>query len=187
MNVFTYPTGHPASLSDVGSAGRTVPADTDLAFACSPKDDAPMPDQWVSTQSSGQLRGRRSRDTQPELLLRRALHAAGARFRLHRQLARGCTPDLVLPARRVAVFVDGDFWHGCPLHGRKGFQGPNAALWEAKMARNRERDARSTRLAQEAGWVVVRLWECEVRQDPAQAVRRVLTAAQGQFAARRRQ
>jgi DNA mismatch endonuclease (patch repair protein) len=136
-----------------------------------------MAEQWVSTAASKGLSGRRNKDTEPELLLRRALHAAGARFRLHRQLARGCTPDLVLPGRHVAVFVDGDFWHGCPAHGRvRRFRGPNAALWETKITRTQERDRRSTRLAEEAGWVVVRLWECEVRADPAAAARRVLTA-----------
>ena len=133
-----------------------------------------MSDQWVATQGSIQLRGRRSRHTEPELLLRRALHAAGARFRLHRQLAPGCTPDLVLPGRSVAVFVDGDFWHGCPQHGRRTFRGPNAGRWQAKMARNQERDRRSTQLAEQAGWQVVRIWECEVRTDPAEAARRVL-------------
>ena len=83
-------------------------------------------------------------------LLRKALHAAGGRFRLHRQIAKGCTPDIVLPGRRLAVFVDGCFWHGCPTHGRKTpWTGPNAELWEEKMRRNAERDQRSTSLAEE--------------------------------------
>jgi DNA mismatch endonuclease (patch repair protein) len=112
------------------------------------------------------------------MLLRRALHAAGARFRLHRRLARGCTPDIVLPGRRVAVFVDGCYWHSCPQHGRQTpWTGPNAALWEEKMRRNTERDRRATALAREAGWVVVRVWEHEVRADPAAAAARVLDAA----------
>jgi DNA mismatch endonuclease (patch repair protein) len=72
--------------------------------------------KWVATTEGRHLSGRRAKDTEPELLLRRALHAAGARFRLHRRLAKGCTPDLVLLGRRIAVFVDGDFWHGCPVH-----------------------------------------------------------------------
>jgi DNA mismatch endonuclease (patch repair protein) len=146
----------------------------------------PMAEQWVSTAASKGLRGRRSKDTEPELLLRRALHAVGARFRLHRQLAHGCTPDLVLPGRRLAVFVDGDFWHGCPAHGRRGFRGPNAGLWQAKIARTQERDEHATELAEDAGWVVVRLWECEVRADPGGAARRVLAASPGGTLARRR-
>ena len=58
----------------------------------------------------------------------------GLRFRLQRQLAKGCTPDIVMPGRRLAIFVDGCFWHGCPKHGRKSaFTGPNAQLWAEKM------------------------------------------------------
>ena len=98
--------------------------------------------EWKKTNSSQSLSGRKSKHTEPEMLLRKALHAAGARFRLHRRLAKGCTPDLVLPSRRLAVFVDGDFWHGCPTHfpdRRPG--GPNAALWQAKFVAVRERDA----------------------------------------------
>lgn len=111
-------------------------------------------------------------------MLRRALFAAGVRFRLQRHLAKGCTPDIVLPGRRVAVFVDGCFWHGCPEHGRKTpWSGPNAALWEEKMQRNAERDQRSTTLATELGWDVVRLWECEIRQDPAAAATQVLSGS----------
>lgn len=118
-------------------------------------------------------------NTEPELLLRRALHAMGARFRLHRTLAKGCTPDLVLPRYRIAVFVDGDYWHGCPVHGRqKPFTGPNADLWERKMERNRERDARSTALAEEQGWTVVRLWECTIRSDASAAACAVLDRRQ---------
>ena len=131
--------------------------------------------QWTSTSRSSHLTGRRKTDTEPELLLRRALHAAGARFRLHRRLARGCTPDIVLPGRRIAVFVDGCYWHSCPKHGRKiPWTGPNAQLWEEKMRRNQERDERSTVLAQEAGWTVIRLWEHEVRADPPAAAQKVL-------------
>jgi len=108
-------------------------------------------------------------------MLRRAIHAQGGRFRLHRRLALRCTPDLVLPGRRLAVFVDGCWWHSCPEHGRKTpFTGPNADLWEAKMQRNRERDVHATATATELGWAVLRLWECEITTDPAAAARRVL-------------
>lgn len=135
-----------------------------------------MPDQrWTSTPRSAHLSGRRKTNTAPEMLLRRALHAAGARFRLHRRIAKGCTPDIVLPGRRVAVFVDGCYWHSCPVHGRQTpFSGPNAQLWEDKMRRNRNRDVRSTALAEEAGWTVVRVWEHEVTTDPRAAAARVL-------------
>lgn len=115
------------------------------------------------------------RDTVPEILLRKAIHAAGGRFRLQRRLAPGCTPDLVLPGRRVAVFVDGDYWHGCPEHGRRRpFTGPNAELWETKMRRNRERDVRSTYIAETLGWTVVRVWECQVIANPDRVAARIL-------------
>ena len=137
-----------------------------------------MPESWVATPASRHLRGRRSRDTQPEILLRQALHRLGARFRLQRRLAAGCSVDVLLPRHRIAVFIDGDFWHGCPEHGRlTGFNGPNAELWEAKIRRTQERDERATAVAASAGWTVVRLWECEVRADPDAAARRVLGAS----------
>ncbi len=136
-----------------------------------------MGQQWVATSRSAALSGRRSRDTTPEVELRRALHAAGARFRLQRRIAKGCTADLVLPRWQVAVFVDGDFWHGCPVHfPDRRPTGPNAALWEQKFTRTRERDQQATTTAQQAGWAVVRLWECEIRTSPQDAAARVLTA-----------
>lgn len=131
--------------------------------------------QWVSTGRGRHLRGRRKADTEPEIMLRKALHAAGARFRLHRKLAPGCTPDIVLPGRRLAIFVDGDYWHSCPAHGRRTpFTGPNATLWEEKMRRNQQRDRTSTTTAQGLGWAVARVWECSVRADPHGVARKVL-------------
>lgn len=141
-------------------------------------DNGLVAERWIATQHSAGLSGRRSKDTQPELLLRRALHAAGARFRLHRRLTRGCTPDIVLPGRRLAVFVDGDFWHGCPKHRpNRDPRGPNREMWRAKFEATKARDERATVLAQEAGWTVVRVWECEVREDPVATAHRVLAAA----------
>jgi DNA mismatch endonuclease, patch repair protein len=133
-------------------------------------------ESWIPTSEGRHLAGRRKINTEPEILLRRALHAAGARFRLHRRLASRCT-DIVLPGRPVAVFADGCWWHSCPVHGRKHpFTGPNAALWEAEMARNRDRDEHATATAEGLGWVVVRVWECEVTADPQAAASRVLEA-----------
>ncbi|GAB3177177.1 very short patch repair endonuclease [Streptomyces incanus] len=125
--------------------------------------------EWVSTELSGHLRGRRARDTKPEVALRRAVHRLGLRFRLQRKVAARCTADFVLPRYDVAVFVDGCFWHGCPVHGPKTFRGPNAALWEAKIETNKERDRRNTAAAEAAGWTVVRVWECEIRADVERA------------------
>lgn len=131
---------------------------------------------WVSTTEGRHLRGRPKANTAPEIMLRRALHRLGARFRLHRRVAPSAVPDLVLPGRRIAVFVDGDYWHSCPVHGRaRPFTGPNAELWRQKMARVRERDQVATSEAVAAGWTVVRVWECTVRADPEAAARAVLS------------
>ena len=134
---------------------------------------------WVSTEKGTHLRGRRSRDTSPEIALRRAVHRLGLRFRLQRKVAPRCTADFVLPRYRVAVFVDGCFWHGCPVHGPKSFRGPNAERWNEKLASNRSRDLRNNDAAQAAGWTVVRVWECEVRRDVATAAFRVAEACPG--------
>ncbi len=131
--------------------------------------------EWVSTPAGRHLRGRVTANTAPEVALRKALHALGARFRLHAKLGPGCTADIVLPKRGIAVFVDGDFWHSCPVHGRqKPFAGPNAALWAAKIERTRERDRRSIQVAENGGWTVVRVWECVVTSDATAAARAVL-------------
>lgn len=135
-------------------------------------------EQWISTEHSQGLRGRRSTNTEPEVLLRRALHALGARFCLHRRIAKGCTPDIVFPGRRLAVFVDGDFWHGCPAHRpNRDPSGPNREMWRAKFEATKARDERANTIAEDAGWTVIRVWECEVRQDPVATARRVLDAA----------
>ncbi|MFC4912302.1 very short patch repair endonuclease [Actinomadura gamaensis] len=128
---------------------------------------------WVSTPEGEHLRGRRVRDTKPELALRRAVHRLGLRFRVQQRLVPHCTVDFVLPRHRVAVFVDGCYWHGCPQHGPKGFRGPNAERWEEKIATNRARDARNTAAVEAEGWTVVRVWECEIRSDVRQAALRV--------------
>src|SRR5262245_17560749 len=97
----------------------------------------------------------RTRDTQPELALRSALHRAGFRFRLHRKPVIGVRreADLVFISARVAVFVDGCFWHQCPEHATSPKN--NDAWWDAKLARNVERDRDTDRRLQDAGWVSI--------------------------------
>lgn len=134
--------------------------------------------RWVSTAAGQHLAGRRKRDTVPEIVLRRELHARGSRFRLQRRLGPRCTADVVLPRHRLAIFIDGCFWHGCPQHGRRlPWTGPNAQLWEEKLARTASRDVAATRLAQEQGWTVVRVWECAVAADPTGVAEQVLATA----------
>ncbi|MGY5120545.1 very short patch repair endonuclease [Streptomyces sp. 900105755] len=129
---------------------------------------------WVRTEKGRHLGGRRTRDTEPEITLRRSVHRLGLRYRLHRQVAPRCTADFVLPRHKIAVFVDGCFWHGCPMHGSPVYRGPNAERWAEKIAANKARDRRNTAAAEAAGWTVVRVWECEVRTSPEAAAQRIL-------------
>lgn len=103
----------------------------------------------------------RSKDTRPELLLRRALHAFGLRYRLHDAKLPG-RPDLVFPARRAVVFVHGCFWHGhhCPL-----FRLPatRTEFWSEKIAKNKLRDAAAVTSLHSIGWRVLTVWECALR------------------------
>jgi len=119
------------------------------------------------------MQGNRSRDTAPELAVRSLLHGAGYRFRVDRRPlpAFPRRADIVFTRAKVAVFIDGCFWHGCPVHGR--LPGTNRTYWTAKLRRNVERDEETTRVLQASGWVVVRVWEHEV---PESAVERVTAA-----------
>jgi len=133
--------------------------------------------EWVPTDKGAHLRGRVTRNTRPEVELRRAVHALGLRFRLHRRVVAQCTPDFVLPRWKVAVFVDGCFWHGCPDHSPAEFKGPNAESWRQKISTNRGRDRRNDGLLTAAGWTVIRVWECEIRRVAAGAGHRVASTA----------
>jgi DNA mismatch endonuclease, patch repair protein len=107
------------------------------------------------------MQGNRGRDTKPELALRRELHRRGLRYFVNRRpvpdLPR--TADVLFPRARIAVFVDGCFWHGCPQHHTVAKA--NAAFWAAKVDRTRERDQETTTALELAGWTVVRVWEHE--------------------------
>jgi DNA mismatch endonuclease, patch repair protein len=112
----------------------------------------------------------RSTDTGPELRLRRALYAAGIRgWRCHYERVLG-KPDLAWPALRVAVFVDGAFWHGHPSRHKPGRSG---AYWDAKIARNMQRDREIVTALESVGWTVLRAWDFEIRQDLPAIVARV--------------
>ncbi|MFT3792404.1 MAG: very short patch repair endonuclease [Rudaea sp.] len=112
------------------------------------------------------MRAVRSKDTTPELKLRRLLHRAGFRFRLHRKDLPG-SPDLVFPARKAVIFVHGCFWHGHDC--KRGARAPkaNAEYWRAKIARNIARDVRSLDALQTAGWRVSIVWECQLKDTEA--------------------
>ncbi len=112
----------------------------------------------------------RSRDTQPELAVRRLLHGAAYRYRVGQRVA-GFRPDLVFTRRRKAVFVHGCFWHGHEACRRTGTPRTRAEYWRGKLAGNRARDERALQALQAAGWEVLTLWECEIRRDAALADR----------------
>jgi DNA mismatch endonuclease (patch repair protein) len=118
------------------------------------------------------MKGNKGRDTSPEMAVRSRLHAMGLRFRKNARPLRGlrCTADIVFPKERVAVFIDGCFWHSCPQHGR--IPRKNSDFWSEKLARNTARDVRNSTALREAGWVVLRYWEHEQWDEVAGAVRR---------------
>ena len=111
----------------------------------------------------------KGRDTKPELIVRKTLWRLGARYRLHRRDLPG-SPDIVLPGRRLVVFVHGCFWHGhdCRL-GR--IPKSRVEYWEQKIAGNRERDARNLRSLSGMHWKCLVLWECQLKDDGALADR----------------
>ncbi|WP_292063526.1 very short patch repair endonuclease [Brevundimonas sp. UBA7664] len=121
-----------------------------------------MSDPFTPEQRSAVMRAVKGRDTTPELAVRRILRAAGIGYRLGGRGLPG-RPDLVMPGRRVAVFVHGCFWHGHDC--ARGARQPkaNADYWSAKISRNRARDAATLTALARAGWRVVTVWECGMK------------------------
>jgi DNA mismatch endonuclease (patch repair protein) len=129
---------------------------------------------------SANMRANRRTDTKPEVALRRALHHQGYRFRkdFRLDLSGGARvrPDIAFTARRVAVFVDGCFWHACPEHGTRPAN--NVWYWEPKLRRNVERDRAADAALAADGWDVVRVWEHEPLDAAVTAVLAALTRSQ---------
>ncbi|HZU16238.1 MAG TPA: very short patch repair endonuclease [Candidatus Dormibacteraeota bacterium] len=122
------------------------------------------------------MQATRRRDTPPELAIRSRLENLGLAFAADRSPIPGTRrrADFVFPEAKVAIYVDGCFWHGCPEHGT--FPKRNSDWWREKIERNRERDADTNRLLTEQGWMVVRIWEHEA---PERAVEAILEAIYG--------
>lgn len=120
-----------------------------------------MTDVLTGEQRKFNMSRIRGRDTQPELLVRKGLHAMGFRFRLHRRDLPGC-PDLVLPKFKVCIFINGCFWHG---HHCAMFKLPHTRriFWDQKIAQNQKRDERNLSLLLASGWRVLIIWECALR------------------------
>lgn len=110
---------------------------------------------------SRMMSGIRGRDTKPELLIRRALHRAGLRYRLHVRGLPG-TPDLVFPGRRAVIFVNGCFWHKHGCHLSKA-SSTRPEFWAAKLAANVERDRLAVDELNASGWRVATVWECSLK------------------------
>lgn len=141
-----------------------------------------MPERWRTPFASSEAAHQKMstlarRDTAPELAIRRVLHRRGLRYRVHRrplpELARQA--DIVFPGAKVAVFVDGCFWHGCPEHGRREHR-TNGWYWPNKIAANKDRDRGTDERLIAAGWAPVRIWEHE---QPEAAADRVAGAIAG--------
>ncbi|MCD9153321.1 very short patch repair endonuclease [Aeromicrobium duanguangcaii] len=121
----------------------------------------------------------RTRDTQPEILVRRELHRRGLRYRVDAKLPGmpRRRADLLFTGAKVAVFVDGCFWHACPKHKTAPMN--NGSWWAAKLARNVERDHETRDHLSSLGWTVLRVWEHEDMKHAASDIERVVRAAAG--------
>jgi DNA mismatch endonuclease (patch repair protein) len=121
------------------------------------------------------MKANRSKDTTPELALRSALHRGGLRYRIHLSVriddGRPIVVDIAFTSRRLAVFLDGCFWHACPAHG--SIPKANAGYWRPKLVRNAERDRETVARLERAGWRVIRIWEHE---DVSAATARIADA-----------
>ncbi|WP_282595077.1 very short patch repair endonuclease [Naasia sp. SYSU D00057] len=126
---------------------------------------------WASTPGARRsMQANRGRDTTPELRVRKLLHAAGARYRVDlAPLGGRRRADIVFSRRRIAVYIDGCFWHGCPQHAT--YPRTNSDYWLPKLKRNVERDRETDSQLRQAGWTVLRYWEHEA---PEQIVRSIL-------------
>ncbi|MBX3091194.1 MAG: very short patch repair endonuclease [Cryobacterium sp.] len=129
---------------------------------------------WASSEHARHsMMGNRSSDTKPELFVRQRLHAMGLRYRTNARPEKDLrrTADILFTRARVVVLIDGCYWHGCPDHCRMPVM--NREYWEAKIARNRERDCQTTKELTRRGWRVLRFWSHE---DPDAVARKVSAA-----------
>lgn len=131
-----------------------------------------MPDHLTPAQRSRAMKAVKLRDGPLELLIRRELRRIGLRCQCNYRRLKG-SPDIVFVRKKVAVFVDGDFWHGWRL---PAWEHKLSESWRSKLRANRRRDRRNFRHLRAANWTVVRLWEHEIRSDPSRCLRRILDA-----------
>ncbi|GAA0253476.1 very short patch repair endonuclease [Saccharothrix mutabilis subsp. mutabilis] len=137
--------------------------------------DGRVPNLPTTSDVSARMSRQRSRDTGIEVALRRELHRLGLRYRVHRRPVRAVRreADVVFGPAKVAVFVDGCFWHGCPDHGT--WPKRNSDFWRTKIESNQARDLNTDKVLAEAGWLAIRVWEHE---DPATAAAKIHATVQ---------
>lgn len=164
----------PTQLRDTYPAHSTIPRGECMTPSRREQEWMPPAGSWASSESRRRnMQAIRSRDTKPERLVRSLVHRAGLRYRVAaRPLpALRRTADMVFRPVKVAVFIDGCYWHGCPNH----YVPPktNASYWSGKVARNMERDRHTDQALQEEGWLIMRFWEHE---DPAKCAESIVAA-----------
>jgi DNA mismatch endonuclease (patch repair protein) len=154
----------------------TQPEKSSLAKIKSPSFSGLSP---ASIAASRSKRATGKRDTSPEILLRRELARMGLRYRTDVGALPG-RPDVVLARARIALFCDGDFWHGHNWRAQKAklSRGTNGGYWLAKIGTNRKRDRRHNRVLQQQGWLVLRVWESTVKANPTRVGQLVARLAQ---------
>lgn len=128
-----------------------------------------MADTLDPAERSIRMRSVRRQDTAPELVVRRAAHALGLRFRLHRKELPG-TPDLVFPKHRTVIFVHGCFWHRHDGCRKATMPKTRVDFWTSKFRRNQERDEQSATRLKALGWRVIVIWECQTRRAQETAI-----------------
>ena len=119
----------------------------------------------------------KSKDTKPEMIVRRLIHSMGFRFRLHRKDLPG-TPDLVFPRLKKIIFVHGCFWHGHNCRAGRNTPQTNLAYWSPKLERNRERDKENEEQLLKKGWNYLIIWECEIK-NPLALLQQIQTFLEG--------
>lgn len=131
-----------------------------------------MADNLTPEQRRRAMSRVRQKDTDLEIVVRSSLHKQGYRFRKHVKSLPG-KPDIVFPRVKVAVFVDGDFWHGYRL---SRWEHKLSDFWQKKIARNRERDQKNFRRLRRMGWCVIRIWKHEINEDLEWCLTRIISA-----------
>lgn len=136
-----------------------------------------MADVFTKKKRSEIMSRIRAKDTKLERDFLKELsavsHRAGHRYRKHYTGLKG-KPDIAFPAKKIAVFIDGCFWHGCPQHSRVPLS--NVSYWKTKLVRNKKRDKETARHAKESGWRIIRFWEHQVKKRPLWAVGKIMRA-----------